>query len=274
MASASSGSQLKRKAISLETKHSILDDHRSGIPVKTLVTKYGLSQPTVSTIIRNRDKILASATLDGASGKRKRMWGAALPDVEAALYKWFLEVCGRNIPVSGAVLTAKAKQLAFLMEHKGFSPGNGWLHRFKERHGIRFKKIVGEAASADISNIDEWMDMHAAKIASYDERDVFNADETALFFQLLPSHTHALRNETCAGGKHSKVRVTVLLCCNMDGSDRQKLFVIGKSAKPRDFRSLYSLPVHYRSNSKAWMTKVLGPLARNNPKCNTWQVLH
>ncbi|XP_064468650.1 tigger transposable element-derived protein 6-like [Ornithodoros turicata] len=197
MASASSGSQLKRKAISLETKHSILDNHRSGIPVKTLVTKYGLSQPTVSTIIRNRDKIVASATLDGASGKRKRMRGAALPDVEAALYKWFLEVRGRNIPVSGAVLTAKAKQLAFLMEHEGFSPGNA------------------------------------------------------------PAVTHTCIEERDAGGKHSKVRVTVLLCCNMDGSDRQKLFVIGKSAKPRDFRSLYSLPVRYRSNSKAWMTKVL-----------------
>lgn len=257
MASAASKNPVNRKAISLETKLRILDDHRSGVPVKTLVTTYGLSQPTVSTIIRNQEKIRASATSDGASGKRKRMRGAALPDVEDALYKWFVEVRGRNIPVSGNVLTAKAKDLAFLMGHEEFRPGNGWLHRFKERHAIRFKKIVGEAASADITNIEEWMDLNATKIASYDERDVYNADETALFFQLLPSHTHALKNESCAGGKHSKVRVTVLLCCNMDGSDRQKLFVIGKSAKPRDFRNLYSLPVRYRSNAKAWMTKVL-----------------
>lgn len=247
----------KRKGISLETKLCILDDHRSGVSVKHLVEKYSLCQSTVSTIIKSEQKLRATSG-DAVSTKRKRLRGAALPDVEEALYKWFAEVRGRNIPISGAVLTSKARQLAFLLGHDDFNPGNGWLHRFKERHNIKFKRIVGEAAaSADDAKIEEWMDKNAAKIASYSERDVYNADETALFFQLLPSHTHAMKGETCAGGKHSKVRVTVLLCCNMDGSDRRKLFVIGKSAKPRDFRNLHSLPVRYRSNTKAWMTKAL-----------------
>ncbi|XP_041369493.1 tigger transposable element-derived protein 4-like [Gigantopelta aegis] len=40
----------------------------------------------------------------------------------------------------------------------------------------------------------------------------------------------------------------------MDGSDKLPLFVIGKSAKPRCFRGVKSLPTEYESNKKAWMT--------------------
>ena len=64
------------------------------------------------------------------------------------------------------------------------------------------------------------------------------------------------KNEKLSGGKKSKERLTVLLTSNMDGSDKRKLFV-GKSAKPRCFRGVKTLPVTYRSNSNAWMTSTL-----------------
>lgn len=183
MASATSTrSAPKRKGISIETKLCLVDDFRSGVAVKSLIAKYGLSQSTVSTIIKNEAKLRASATADASSGKRKRLRGAALPDVEEALYNWFVEVRGRNVPVSGAALTAKAKQLAFIMGHDDFNPGNGWLHRFKQRHSIKFRKINGEAASVDSEKVEEWLDANAARIASYSECDVYNADESALFF--------------------------------------------------------------------------------------------
>jgi hypothetical protein len=53
----------------------------------------------------------------------------------------------------------------------------------------------------------------------------------------------------------SKERVTVLVFANCDGTDKRKLEVIGKSARPRCFpKNLKSLPVKYHSNRKAWMT--------------------
>ncbi|XP_072144529.1 tigger transposable element-derived protein 6-like [Dermacentor andersoni] len=72
---------------------------------------------------------------------------------------------------------------------------------------------------------------------------------------MLPGKTHAMKGDKCAGGKHSKVRITVLLCTNMDGSDRCLPFVIGKSKRPRCFRTY--VPVRYRHNSKSWMTREL-----------------
>ncbi|XP_072145362.1 tigger transposable element-derived protein 6-like [Dermacentor andersoni] len=57
--------------------------------------------------------------------------------------------------------------------------------------------------------------------------------------------------------KKSKERVTVLLCCNADGTEKLKPTVIGKYWKPRCFSRNPRLPVIYKANKKAWMTGAL-----------------
>ncbi len=57
--------------------------------------------------------------------------------------------------------------------------------------------------------------------------------------------------------ENSKERVSGLFFCNSDGSEKEKVLVIGKSARPRAFKHLdfeRDLPVTYKSNRKAWMT--------------------
>ena len=57
-----------------------------------------------------------------------------------------------------------------------------------------------------------------------------------------------------SGRKKTKERVTVLVCANMDGSDKRPLLIIGKSNQPRCFRRVPTLPTPYTSSSNAWMT--------------------
>lgn len=117
------------------------------------------------------------------------------------------------------------------------------------------KKVCGESAAVDEEKCDMWIqDTLPALLASYDENDVFNADETGLFFKCLPDKTLTFKNEKCYGGKLSKERVTCLLAANMTGTEKLKVVVIGKSAKPRCFRGVKCLPVTYKNNKKAWMT--------------------
>ena len=54
-------------------------------------------------------------------------------------------------------------------------------------------------------------------------------------------------------------RITLLVCCNMDGSDKLKLLVVGKSKQPRCFKgvNIQKLPVTYTSNQAAWMTAAI-----------------
>ncbi|KAM7290331.1 tigger transposable element-derived protein 6-like [Ixodes scapularis] len=136
------------------------------------------------------------------------------------------------------------------------APGTGWLQQFKDRHDITCKNIVGEAASVDDPSLQKWMEKNLDRIlATYADKDTYNADETGLFFQLLPAKTLAAKTDKCVGGKNSKNRITVLVCSNMDGSDKRDLLIIGKAKKPRGFAKVLSMPVAYRDNKKAWMTR-------------------
>jgi hypothetical protein len=85
----------------------------------------------------------------------------------------------------------------------------------------------------------------------YDLSQIYNADETGLFFRCLPAKTLALKGEACSGEKKSKERLSVLLGANADGSDKLPVLVIGKSKNPRCFKNVKQLPVQYTANAKA-----------------------
>lgn len=84
---------------------------------------------------------------------------------------------------------------------------------------------------------------------------VYNIDETGLNYKMLPKKTLASSNDTVAGTKLIKDRLTIAPCSNADGTHKLPLFVIGKSKKPRAFKNinLSSLPVYYRNQKSAWM---------------------
>lgn len=91
-------------------------------------------------------------------------------------------------------------------------------------------------------------------LEGYDPDDIYNLDETGLFFKCLPDKTLAFKGERCHGGKSSKERITVVPICNSTGTHKYPLIVIGKYNSPRCFKNVHSLPVHYYANTKAWMT--------------------
>ena len=47
-------------------------------------------------------------------------------------------------------------KLAELLEINDFKASDGWLSNFKDRHGIKFKSIQGEAAAVDMKSVEEW----------------------------------------------------------------------------------------------------------------------
>ncbi|XP_063241569.1 tigger transposable element-derived protein 6-like [Bacillus rossius redtenbacheri] len=149
-------------------------------------------------------------------------------------------------------MLAKADELALKLGLTDFKRSVGWLNRFKARHGISSHKIVGESASVDPKSVSEWLPLLQNILSRYQPRDVYNADELGMFYNLLPDRTLAVKGDVCKGAKRSKERLTALLCCNMDGSDKMKPLVIGKSKKPRGFKGNI-LHCDYDFNKKAWM---------------------
>ena len=127
-----------------------------------------------------------------------------------------------------------------------------WIDRWKVRHGITAHRIVGESGSVGMEAVDNWKETKLKFILEkYDEKDIYNMDETGLFYRMTPNSTLHFKGKTCEGSKQSKERLTLALCANMDGCDKLPLLVIGKAAKPRCFKNVATLPVYYESNHKA-----------------------
>ena len=69
---------------------------------------------------------------------------------------------------------------------------------------------------------------------------LYNCDETGLYYRMLPAKTLASRSEREASGmKKMKERVTLMTCLNASGMHKMPLVVVGKSANPRCFNPPY-----------------------------------
>ncbi|XP_060844196.1 tigger transposable element-derived protein 6-like [Rhopalosiphum padi] len=178
--------------------------------------------------------------------------------VDKVTFEWFCRARSYNLPVSGPLLQEKAREVANEVGLENFKASNGWLQKFRERHNISFKNICGEGNSVDTSVVEKWLEKLKTLISDYEPKNIFNCDETGLFFRALPDKTLCLKNEICRGGKIAKDRLTVLLCVNMIGEFETPL-IIGKSLKPRCFKSVNvsTLGVNWKANRKAWMNRDL-----------------
>lgn len=94
-------------------------------------------------------------------------------------------------------------------------------------------------------------------LSKYELRNVFNVDETALFYRQLPEHTLEKQRKSVSGSKKSKDRVTLLVGGSIRG-EKLPLLMMGKFKNPRCFnQAASSLPLRYCSSKNAWMTKTL-----------------
>ncbi|XP_072142094.1 tigger transposable element-derived protein 4-like [Dermacentor andersoni] len=244
------------RTLDLATKVEVLKEvEKGGAAKQDTARKYGIKPNTLSNYIKNKRTIMDAFEIDKFKTSRKRIRTGAYPELEKALLVWIREARSNKLPLSGDIVAMKARTLAAMLGIDDFVSSDGWLTRFKDRHDLVFKSVCGEKASVNQETCATWKDGKLREyLAEYRPEDIFNADETALFYQLLPEKTLTFKDDDCAGGKRSKERVSVLIATNMTGTERCRLLVIGKAAKPRCFKGVKTLPVDYEANKKAWMT--------------------
>lgn len=158
-----------------------------------------------------------------------------------------------NLDITGAVLKKKALDFATLLSINGFKASDGWVAKFKKRHNLREYTKHGEASSTPSDEAIKQERLRVSQIISeYALEDVWNADETGLFWKMDPART--LATGPLAGKKKNKERVTLLLACSLTGEKLPSVF-IHKYKQPRCLRGIdpNTLPVWYYWNKSSWM---------------------
>jgi len=203
-----------------------------------------IHESTISRILKSSDKRLNE---DVTSPDTKRHKPVKFPELELALREFVLTYQHRTI-LNDAIIIEKAKLFANSLKipENELQFSSGWLHKFKERNGIRLRKLHGEASSVNQDVVIESRLSLQEKMSSYPAERIYNMDETGLFYRLEPDTS--LATLRLSGRKKDKERLSIALCTNADGSHKLKPLVIGKYAKPRCFKNvnLSNLGITYR----------------------------
>ena len=229
----------------------------------------GFSRSTVATIIKDKERILeavkGSAPMKATMITKQR--SGLIIEMERLLVMWLEDQNQRRIPVSLMLIQEKARRLfETLKSQKGegsaseeFAASKGWFNRFKARANLHNLKVQGEAASADTEAASVFPEALAAIIreGGYSAQQIFNVDETGLFWKRMPNRTYIAKEEkTAPGHKAGKERLTLLLGGNAAGDYKLKPMLVYQAENPRAFKGVWkaTLPVHWKSNKKAWVT--------------------
>lgn len=137
-----------------------------------------------------------------------------------------------------------------------FTASQKWVKNFVRRNGLKSKTLHGEAGSVNPEEIEAGMQAVRDACKSYEIGNIFNVDETGLFFKLLPKRTYLASSEnrkTARGTKDMKAKdlLSAYMCTNATGSGKVPTAIIGKSKNPRCFRRKKP-PVKYFQQANAW----------------------
>src|SRR5437764_1389529 len=219
---------------------------------KDLAKEYNVSEGMVSDILKEKDRWVAINN-DSYQANLKHEKKIQFPIIEEALTVWLDKALQAKLVLTESILTTKALDFAVLCNEEKFKVSNGWLDNFKKRHNLRQYNIHGKAGSASIQDLESMRGRLRQTLRDYDPKDIFNCDETGLFWKMKPSHT--ISNGPVVRTKQSKDRITILLTCNSTGTEKLRPLFIHKYENPRVLKNISknSLPVNYYWNKKSWM---------------------
>ncbi|KAL1415595.1 hypothetical protein MTO96_006717 [Rhipicephalus appendiculatus] len=129
----------KRKALSLEEKLNVLHavDKQPARKRVDIAKDLGLPPSTLNSIVSKRAEIEGNAALFGPKAKQAR--GAKYGNLDDALLTWFKQARAASINFDGSILCKKAMEIADRLGITDFAASNGWIDRFRKRHGIAYK---------------------------------------------------------------------------------------------------------------------------------------
>ncbi|XP_071527669.1 uncharacterized protein [Panulirus ornatus] len=235
----------RRQDLTLGAKVKVLEmlDHEPKVPQGKIASMFRVSQSQVSRIMKTKDAIMAQwnrfATPDR---KRCRLGKAGV--LEQKLVDWYKEAKKEDLPISGPILMEKAKSIGNEMGIE-FKPSTGWLGRWKDRNGVTLKTFKDKDGAPSVTKVgNHWRRyMFTKATKEYPLQNVWVVDETVLAYNSLP--------ETLGHGAFvGSEKMSVILACNLAGTERRPAVVIGRA---QSLNSL-TLPASFHHHPKSAIT--------------------
>jgi AcrR family transcriptional regulator len=184
----------KRVRLTNEVKLKVIERVGEKRSHRQVAEEFGISRTQVTRIFQNKENILRAVSSQQVSltSKVSKMT-AKYPDVDRETYEWFVKVrhpTGRckPLPVTSAALKMRALQISLRLGISNFQASNGWFSRWRNRFSVgKSVRLHGEASDVDINAAEKPMNDLREKLRDFKPENIFNMDETGLFFRALPN---------------------------------------------------------------------------------------
>ena len=204
--SSGSGAKPKRKKVvmSLADKLKVLEMLENGESGVAVGKAFSVNESTIRGIKKSGADIRASAARGTPTSNKSigRSRDVALEKTESALSIWIEDQTQKKVPLSFHLIQAKAIRVYDSLktdQSPVFAASRGWFERFKKRQSLHNIKMTGESASADsvaTAAFSQKLLKHIAE-KGYLPEQVFNADETGLFWKKMPVSSALNKHARC-----------------------------------------------------------------------------
>lgn len=172
--------------------------HTQVLTYRQIKEKYGVGVSGIAGIKKNRVHI--ETALQTKSPRKKFSTRKVIsPSVDKKTIQFFQEARQKHLPVSGWLLRNAAVTFAAEEGDTVFAGSRGWLRCFQDRHRISFKLLHGESASVDFVGSNKWYSGLPNILQLYELKNIWNADETGLFFKQLPRKSLVFNGKKAKG---------------------------------------------------------------------------
>ncbi|CAG8737068.1 16970_t:CDS:2 [Funneliformis caledonium] len=173
---------------------------------RAFLTKYDVSEEMICDIL-----------------KEKKKWLELKSESYEALLKRQVKVekaIENNITINGELLAQKAHDFVILLNEPDFKESEGWVVGFKKHHKLKCYLKYEESANASLEALDDMRKNLQSILADYLLDNIFNTDETRLYWKIKPNHTLKKQSKEC---------VTIILCYNASETEKLKAVLLEKA---------------------------------------------
>ncbi|XP_063611756.1 uncharacterized protein LOC134785358 [Penaeus indicus] len=154
-ASVDCGVRRKHRSISLQDKVDLLRKLDCGVPVRVVCKTYGIGSSTLYDIKKKREEILQFIKYCDSERQinaRKTMKAGKSTELDRVLVDWYRKCRSEGVKLTCNTIMEQAKIFHKDLKLEGERRyGEGWLQRFKKRHGISTSRVCGDEKASTLT---------------------------------------------------------------------------------------------------------------------------
>ena len=160
-----------------------------------LADEFGVTKKTINRILWKAKDLKQKFLESPADLERSRPTRYGAIEEKVVAFVTLLRNRPKPLPVSFSMIRAKAEEVAKSLGETNFKASSGWWEKVRKRNGIgKSVRLHGEAGEVEHEQIKEKIDEIRKELESYDPENIYNWDETGLYFKLIPHSTCTARN--------------------------------------------------------------------------------